>query len=60
MSRSKTRTGAGSHSTIRAVSEIALAILAGVVSVRNGVVLTQKKDGSAMLAMAARALDAAA
>ena len=50
----------GLHIGSKTPAEIALAILAEVVSVRNGVELTQKKDGSAMPAPAARALDAAA
>ena len=50
----------GLHIGSKTPAEIALAILAEVVSVRNGIELTQKKDGSAMPAPAARALDAAA
>ena len=50
----------GLHIGSKTPAEIALAILAEVVSVRNGVELTQKKDGSAMPAPAAQALDAAA
>ena len=50
----------GLHIGSKTPAEIALAILAEVVSVRNGVELMQKKDGSAMPAIAARTLDAAA